>query len=145
MSYWSWDPSLSVGIDIIDGQHRRIVEYINDLYVAKLEGDQAKVTQVLLGLIDYTRTHFTFEEELMRQAGYPLSAEHKKVHDSFVGLIGRYAEAHVSGIDVTRKLMSELQIWLTNHIKNDDRDYAPHAAKHMKQGWVSKTLRRFFG
>ncbi len=37
MSYWTWDSSLSVGIEIIDEQHQRIVSYLNDLDVAYLE------------------------------------------------------------------------------------------------------------
>ena len=30
----TWTPDLSVGIDVIDGQHQRIVEYINMLHEA---------------------------------------------------------------------------------------------------------------
>ncbi len=145
MSYWSWNSSLSVGIDIIDAQHRRIVDYINELDVARRVKDPSKVTQVLMGLVDYTRTHFAFEEELMNQAGYPLSESHKKVHDAFVSHVTRYVEEHDSGKDVSRKLMSELQIWLTNHIKNDDKDYAPYADRMMNRGWIKRTLSRFFG
>ena len=145
MIWWSWDDSLSVGIDIIDGQHRRIIDYINELYSAKAHKDQERVTQVLMGLVDYTHTHFAFEEELMKQAGYPLSESHKKVHDAFVQHITKYVEQHEAGKDITRKLLADLQIWLTNHIKNDDRDYAPFAARVMKQSWLKKTLNRFFG
>jgi hemerythrin len=31
MSYWSWDSSLSVGIEFIDAKHRRFIDYINTL------------------------------------------------------------------------------------------------------------------
>lgn len=145
MSYWFWDASLSVGIDVIDGQHRRIVDYINELDVARTNDDQEKITQVLEGLVDYTRTHFAFEEDMMQQAGYPLSASHKRVHDTFVTHIERYVAQHESGKDVSRKLMSELQIWLTNHIRNDDRDYAPYASKILNKSWLKRTLGKFFG
>jgi hemerythrin len=145
MSYWSWDSSLSVGIAVIDSQHRRIVDYINELSVARVAKDEAQVTQVLMGLVDYTRTHFALEEALMQQAGYPLSDSHKKVHDAFAAHVNRYVQQHEAGRDVTNKLMSELQIWLTNHIKKDDKDYAPYAAKMMNKGWLRRTLARFFG
>lgn len=145
MAYWAWNQSLSVGLDVIDGQHRRIVDYINELDVARHENDRDKVTQVLVGLVDYTQTHFAFEEDLMSQAGYPLSSSHKKVHDAFVKHIAKYVTEHESGRDVTRKLLSELQVWLTNHIRNDDRDYAPFAAKSMNKSWIKKTLTKFFG
>lgn len=145
MSYWTWSPSLSVGIDVIDGQHRRIIDYLNELDTVRRSNDRDKVYGVLLGMVDYTRTHFAFEEDLMRQAGYPLTEAHKRVHDAFMSHIDNYVAQHESGKDVTRKLTSELQIWLTNHIQNDDRDYARVAGKFMNKGWLSKTLSRFFG
>ena len=146
MSYWSWDDSLSVGIDVIDGQHRRIVDYINELDVAHLTKDRDKVTQVLMGLVDYTISHFAFEENLMTEGGYPLSEAHKKVHESFIAHINKYKEQHESGHDITRQLMSELQIWLTNHIKNEDKHYVPYANNilNKKTSWLRKTIGRFF-
>ncbi len=145
MSYWAWNPSLNVGIDIIDGQHRRIVDYINDLDVAHLEKDKDKVTQILMGLVDYTVTHFSFEEELMSQAGYPLSEPHKKIHEAFIARIRNYKQQHENGKEVARTLMAELQLWLTNHIKNEDKHYVPYANKVLKQkkGWLSKALAHF--
>lgn len=145
MSYWSWEPSLSIGIDVIDGQHRRIVDYLNELDVAHLENDREKVSQVLAGLVDYTITHFAFEENLMKQAGYPISDSHIEVHKSFVTRINRYVAKHESGKDITRKLMSDLQIWLMHHIRNDDKDFAPYVMKYIKRGWVKRIISRFFG
>lgn len=145
MTHWSWDPSLSVGVDVVDSQHHRIIDYINELDVARREKDQAKVTQVLIGLVDYMKTHFAFEEELMRQAGYPLTDLHRRAHDAFIARMRRFVEEHGSGKDISRKLGSELQIWLTNHIKNHDRDYAPYAARMLKKGSIASSLARFFG
>jgi len=146
MSYWSWDDSLSVGIDVIDEQHRRIVDYINELDAAHLNKDRDKVTQVLMALVDYTISHFAFEENLMTESGYPLSEAHKKVHESFTAHINNYKEQHENGQDITRQLMSELQIWLTNHIKKEDKHYAPYADKilNRKTGWLRNALGRFF-
>lgn len=145
MNYWTWDSSLSIGIDVIDGQHRRIIDYINELDAARHENDQDKVSQVLMGLVDYTRTHFVFEEDIMKQAGYPLTDSHKKVHDMFVANVAKYVHQHESGRNITNKLLSDLKIWLTNHIKNDDKDFAPYVAKTMNRGWIRKTLSKFFG
>ncbi len=146
MSYWTWDSSLSVGINIIDEQHQRIVSYLNELDIAYLEGDNDKVTHILMGLVDYTISHFAFEENLMAQSGYPLSDPHKMVHKVFVAHINNYKKQHESGRDITKKLMSELQIWLTNHIKKEDRDYVPYVNKFLnkKKGWINKTIGLFF-
>ena len=142
--YWTWEPSLSVGIEAIDEQHRRIVDYLNELHVAHVAKDHDRVTQFLKGLTDYTVSHFEFEESLMQKAGYPLSDSHKRVHESFTAHIGEYKERHENGEDVARRLMSELRIWLTNHIKKDDTDYAPYVRKVQHRGWLGKRLRRLF-
>lgn len=141
-----WDPALSIGIEAIDTQHQRLVEYLNQLGDAHEQKDRDKVTEILTGLSDYTTTHFAFEEQLMEKSGYPLSKEHKGVHDSFVDRLSTLVERHHTGEDVTRKLRSEIQIWLYNHIKREDNDYAPYAEKKLgtNKGWITRTIQKFF-
>lgn len=144
MTYWTWDQELSVNIDEIDHQHQRIIEYINELDVAYRSDDQKMVDEVLNGLIDYTLTHFAFEEEMMERAGYPITDLHKSVHHSFITDMKRYKQQHDHGHDVTRQLMSELQIWLTCHIKKEDKDYSPYVLKLLHKSWFDRTIGRFF-
>ena len=42
-----WDSRLDTGIDVIDSQHKRIVDYINDLEIAKMKADKRLVTDVI--------------------------------------------------------------------------------------------------
>ncbi len=146
MSYWSWDPSLSIGIEEIDNQHQRIVNYLNELDEANTLRDREKVSHVLMGLLDYTRTHFSFEEQLLEKSGYPLSSSHRQVHETFVSHMNNFRIRHEKGEDITRQLMSELRIWLTNHIKKDDADYAPYAKKilNVEKSWTKKMLDKLF-
>ncbi len=99
-----------------------------------------------MGLVDYTMTHFAFEEDLMERSGYPLSESHKKVHSSFTANINKLVKQHESGKDITRRLLSTLQIWLTNHIKNDDKDYSSDVKKmqNKNKGWIKRTVGRLF-
>lgn len=145
--YWKWDPSLSVGLDVIDNQHRRIVEYINELNSAMHNHEREKVGEIIEQMVDYTLTHFTFEEELMAKAGYKLLPEHLAVHRAFTKQVQVYKQRFAAGEDVTRDLLSALRIWLTNHIKRDDKDYAPaiRAMLRQEETWMGKTLRRLFG
>jgi len=146
MSHWVWEPSLSIGIETIDNQHRRIVDYLNELDDATVSRDRDKVAEVLAGLSDYTETHFSFEEKLLEKSGYPLSDSHRKVHETFTGHINNYQARHDSGEEVARQLMSELRIWLTNHIKKDDADYAPYARKilNVDKSWTDKVIGKLF-
>lgn len=71
-----WTDDLNTGIDVIDRQHRRIVDYINDLELAKAKQDREAVGKVLDELVDYTLSHFAFEESLQEEAGYKYCKPH---------------------------------------------------------------------
>ena len=73
MALLIWQDDLNTGIEVIDHQHRRIVEMINHLHVAQTSLQRLVVSDVIDELIDYTLSHFAFEEELMEEAGYPFS------------------------------------------------------------------------
>jgi len=63
-----WTEDLNTGIQVIDSQHHRIVQYINKLYDIQNTHDRKQVEQVLDELVDYTLSHFAFEESLMEAA-----------------------------------------------------------------------------
>jgi hemerythrin len=148
MFYFVWDSSLETGIDIIDTQHRQIVDYINRLHDAIAANDKTVINEVLDQVVNYTLTHFTFEEQMIERAGYPHCAAHKEVHRVFTERVQDYRMRLAHGEDVAKKLLSDLRIWLTNHIKNEDRDYAPVVKGHLQggedRGWLSRTLSRMF-
>lgn len=141
--YWVWDDSLAIGIEAVDTQHRRIVDYINELEEARITGDRMGVSQVLIGIIDYTMTHFAFEEELMVLADYPLTQAHKHAHNLFTVRINDYLEQHENGADVTRNLLAELKLWLSQHVQGEDRRYAPFIKKTLTKEWIVSILAKF--
>lgn len=119
----TWSADLNTGIDVIDHQHRRIVDFINDLEAAQVLGDQKQIRQVIYDCVDYTLSHFAFEESLQEEAGYPYCKPHKKVHELFTRKVTEYQERMDLGDDVAEELHAMLARWLVNHIKRDDADY----------------------
>lgn len=117
-----WSDDLSTGIPAIDDQHRRIVGYINDLQQARC---QQGVAEALGELLDYTVSHFEFEEALMAQAGFDGLEEHKRTHDAFRARIEAFGARHAHGEDVSEELVDLLTRWLYDHIAEDDASYAP--------------------
>lgn len=156
MSYWKWDPAFSVGIAVIDNQHKRIIEYINELSTVNMYQNKEKVHTILIALIDYTESHFLFEESLMQEAGYSMVEPHKKVHFAFIERINFFKERYEKGEDIAKQLMMDLQIWLINHIQHDDTDYKEivQAMLQKKQialmegqikgGWLATLRDKFF-
>ena len=150
-----WTPELSVGIEVIDAQHKRIVEYINLLHEARLRRDREAIARVIEELVDYTLSHFSFEESMMEEAKYRFLAPHKKVHELFVRRVSEYQQRFKMGEDVetvAADMQNTLVTWLMNHIKREDMDYGPTVraslgedklkhASAKKSGW----LERFFG
>lgn len=147
MAYLTWDHELDTKIPVIDNQHRRIVEYINELHSAIEHGDRKQVGQVLEQLVDYTLSHFAFEEELMEQSGYVFLSAHRKVHGMFTRKVSEYQQRFELGEDIGRQLLTTLRTWLINHIKRDDADYAEIVRIAMEPGSRQKTgfFKRLFG
>ena len=100
MALLLWQDNLNTGIQVIDDQHRRIVEMINQLHAAQTGGSQLVVAEVIDELVDYTLSHFAFEEELMEEAGYPFCAAHKRVHEVFTKRVSEYRMRFQAGEDV---------------------------------------------
>ena len=150
MSYVDWSNDLNTGVDVIDNQHRRIVDYINELYEAQETGNRAAVGEVLDQVVEYTVSHFSFEESLMQRAGYEFLEPHRKVHELFVKRVSKYVERFNNDEEIGGELLSMLRRWLINHIKNEDADYVPAVKVSMRHGhqdqggWISRTLKRFF-
>ncbi len=124
MTKFIWTEQLNVGIEVIDQQHRRIVEYINQLDDARSHGySRNDIGNLINELVDYTISHFGFEESMQDEAGYPFAKSHKKVHELFAQRVSEYQYKHEKGEDVSKALNSLLVTWLFNHIKRDDADY----------------------
>jgi hemerythrin len=149
----SWTAELNTGIDVIDNQHKRIVDYINQLGTAVHQHSRAAVGPVLDELVDYTASHFAFEESLQEEAGYKYAKPHKAVHEVFIKRVAKYQEKHYAGEDVAQQLHAMLSTWLIHHIKRDDMAYVSevkpsitHIVQNKKEGnWLSRSLSRFFG
>ncbi len=76
-----WASEYNTGIDVIDEQHKRILDYINEIDDVKDDEDRRRIKDVLDNIIDYTQSHFTFEESLQEEADYKYRVPHKRVHD----------------------------------------------------------------
>ena len=123
----TWIDSIAIDIKSIDAQHQRWIGLINDLHDAMRQGKgKALIAQTLTKVVDYTQTHFAYEEELMTKASYPEFAQHKALHDEFVAKVQDWQRRQqASDVALTLEVMGTLKDWLLNHIQTADRRYAP--------------------
>lgn len=146
MAKLTWTTDMNTGIPVIDKQHQRIVDYINELDTARSSGHKREeIGKVIDELVDYTLSHFAFEESMQEEANYPFLKAHKKVHELFVKRVGEYQERYKLGDDVSEELNNLLVTWLFNHIKRDDADYVEAVKKNMQQEDFVNKKKGFFG
>jgi len=128
-----WNDKMILGIASIDGQHKQLVEMLNELYAAFKAGTaKSHVGPVLDRLIKYTSTHFKHEEEAFDQTGYPESKSHKMEHANLVKkaleVQAKFSSDHDSVL--TQDVMVFLRNWLVDHILGTDKRYVPHLKAH---------------
>ena len=125
MALITWGKKLEVGIGIIDSQHRRLVNLINQLDKAIEEGrGNEVVADTLKGLIDYTHTHFRTEEELLKEHDYEDYDLHCREHRIFTDQIEIYRDRLDAGsLRISSNVMGYMRGWLLTHIGSSDRAY----------------------
>ncbi|WP_202743886.1 bacteriohemerythrin [Acinetobacter calcoaceticus] len=126
-----WASEYNTGIEVIDEQHKRILDYINEIDDVKDDDHRRRIKDILDNIIDYTQSHFTFEESLQEEADYKYRVPHKRVHDLFIKKIELYRERFEMGHTVEKELQEILAKWLINHIQHDDADYVGAVKENM--------------
>lgn len=117
-----WSSNLVTGNDVIDTQHKKLFEIINELHKGIISG-QGKhvVAKTMDDLVSYTREHFRDEEKYMVTTGYFDIAAHKLKHVSLVKELDVMAKRYGAGEQNMPSVMSKfLANWLSEHIKATD-------------------------
>ena len=131
VSIVQWSDSMSVGNMHIDEQHKILIDTINQLASAESQNDRPLVSMIIDELVSYAAFHFQFEEQLMKDCGYPELEKHRRVHQGFVKWI---TDTRAEFIFHRRALFGELILnflrdWLRDHILGADQLYRPFIGK----------------
>ena len=71
MSLIKWIDEFNTGIKAIDIQHKRWIQYINELHAGITGGNSITAAcEIINKLVEYTKFHFKFEEDLFEQFNY---------------------------------------------------------------------------
>ena len=126
MSYIEFDDTLMVGNKLMDQEHEMLISYINLLQKAvENEASGNIVGHVVRGLVEYTRTHFFVEEEMMKAFDYPDQASHMRAHEGFRAKAGALMRSVDKGEEIDLNgVLSFLTEWLTAHILKIDAKLA---------------------
>lgn len=125
---FEWKPEYSVQLPEIDAQHQQLFALAAELHAAMSLGQgKAAMEKSLARLVDYTKTHFAAEEQLMRKYGFPESEVHGRQHQTFTAKVIEFQKGFLrQEAWLTVDLMIFLQNWLSKHILGCDKKYAEH-------------------
>jgi len=129
----AWTSDLSVGIELIDEQHKMLIKHLNDLSTSLKSGQgPAKIATTLSFLVDYTNFHFTAEEKHMAVNGYSELENHKKMHEDFRTILTNMEE-DLNEEGATQSLADSIDTllvkWLFEHIRKIDVSFGKFLTK----------------
>ncbi len=131
-----FDETLVTGNEMIDGQHKELIDRINKLLDScEIGNDKLAAIKMLDYLADYTDFHFGEEEKLQEAIEYPGIEQHKKEHEKLRRVVEELHEMLEEQEGPTNAFVAQVNEnvidWLYNHIKGFDRSVAEY--KNMRK------------
>jgi hemerythrin len=122
-----WSNTFSVGVKIIDDQHKSLLRLVNDMF-NHVSGDEALDStyfrEIKQHVIQYIRVHFSTEEKIMIYTYFPGYTEHKKAHDSFIiAVLDSILKFEAGKRLALIELIRFLKEWILTHVAIMDKQY----------------------
>jgi hemerythrin len=131
--YIIWSDTYSVGIQLIDDQHKGLIDITNNLFnhvTGNEEEERAFFDGVVQQALDYVKNHFVTEEKCMLATKFPGYSEHKRTHDEFtLTVIKSVNESRNGKSPPLEKFAEFLKEWILSHIAVMDKQYSHYYKK----------------
>lgn len=129
-----WTEKHLVGVDIIDAEHRALIEMFNSILAVSKSHNQAELAILLEQLGDATASHFASEESLMARFDYAHAAQHRIDHQKLLDEYGHQVEdwrnRHISAELLCRFMYR----WLLRHVLASDMALGEAINRHAASG-----------
>jgi hemerythrin-like metal-binding protein len=120
-----WSDKFSVGVPILDRQHRMLLSLVRDAadMVMQKDGNEAKFSAVLNEMQRYADVHFQTEEALLERFGYPDLSGQREEHHSYLETLAEMEAALHSGSIPRIEVHDFLLKWWYEHVLIEDMAY----------------------
>lgn len=130
-----WREQLSVGNNVIDSDHKYLIEIINRAEVSLSSKNRKELTVALDDLGQYSRLHFDREEKIASAVGYTQMPHLSQSHKELLGHLDQIrGEIDAMGQDWSTETVAHftqfLRDWLINHVIKEDLLMKPTLQKH---------------
>jgi len=126
MPLLNWRAEYSVNQDVLDSHHKQLFSLLNTVYENVMNSlEVCSVLPLIDELTEYTKSHFTMEEQHMRDNGYQEIDTHISKHREFTHTIEAIkSHYHGNNLEAARELMVVLGEWLLQHVIKEDMKYS---------------------
>lgn len=120
-----WEDKYSVGVQLIDEQHKKMFSTINELIeVIESTPNKEKIAGIIDQLVQYKKFHFATEERYFKEFNYEKTEEHIKKHLLFNENLAKVQEKNGDDvISLAFDLVDFLEDWLIDHLMTADQEY----------------------
>ena len=129
-------PDLLTYVREIDEQHEKLFDLINAVEAAGNASNTKEETEKALGFLGaYVTEHFSREEGMMRESGYPEHEWHANWHQGYISKFNNLKEEYNKNgpsAEFTNILEEFIMKWIVTHIRNVDVDLGKHINSHRK-------------
>ena len=129
--YAEFSENLITGNEMIDSQHKELIDKINSLLKScEKSNDKVVAVKTLDYLEDYVIFHFDAEEQLQKDINYPGYAKHLEQHQAFKQTIKELEEMlqeeEGPSSEFVKNIHDKVVEWLYVHIDGFDRSVAEY-------------------
>lgn len=128
MQIIKWDKKLETGIELLDKQHKKIIEAANSFFISQKCKDNLENTNKCLNFLEqYVLYHFQAEEAFQVECNYESYREHQAKHNilstelKFLAVKLRSSEF---SSEHEQEFYEFLNTWIFGHILTEDRKFA---------------------
>ena len=127
-----WDDKYSLGLSIVDEEHKKFFGILNKAILAKEHNvNPAETREVLREMTNYALTHFKTEDSYMKVFNYPYYQDHKEEHRDFYIETIAYLDKLIKGnYQIVHEILEYLKWWLINHIQGTDKKFVDYCKEN---------------
>ena len=122
-SDFAWSERYSVGVEILDEQHRQLLSLCGEASRCLATPDAGKLSDLLDQMRLYADQHFQTEEQLLASHGYPALAEQEQEHEAYLVRLTELLLSATVGTRDRAEVYGYLTQWWINHILVSDMAY----------------------
>ena len=124
MTYIDWQPDYSVGVELIDEQHKHFIGILNKLYNKIQQSKTDALAPTIKELVVYTKTHYATEEKYFTEFKYENTDEHIAAHKALMAKVNEFLEDNGENHLIRSfELLEFLEDWLVGHLATMDKGY----------------------